>query len=278
MEKRRLKPAAFIKRYLRILVAGTILLIIFGIAIFAPLIATHDPMDVNPYERNKLPDDNNLLGTDYLGRDIFSRIIYGSRTSLIISISVQALAVIIGTVLGLLCGYFRKVDMILMRVLEALNALPTILLAIVMATVLGPGVDKLIFTLVIVNLPGIARLVRSQVLSIKEQEHVECARASGASDARIIFKYILPMCTSPLIIRFTGGLAGNILTQASLSFLGVGIDPRLPNWGGIINDGKQMIFSQPGQCAYPGFAIIITVLAFSILGDGVRDALDPKLR
>ncbi len=278
MEKRKLKPAAFIRRYLRILVAGAVLLIIFGIAIAAPLIATHDPMAVDTLERNKLPDDNHLLGTDFLGRDIFSRIIYGSRTSLIISISVQALAVIIGTVLGLLCGYFRKVDMILMRVLEALNALPTILLAIVMATVLGPGVDKLIFTLVIVNLPGIARLVRSQVLSIKEQEHVECARASGASNARIIFKYILPMCTSPLIIRFTGGLAGNILTQASLSFLGVGIDPRLPNWGGIINDGKQMIFSQPGQCAYPGFAIIITVLAFSILGDGVRDALDPKLR
>jgi len=184
MEKRKLKPGAFIKRYLRILVAGFVLLIIFGIAIFAPLIATHDPMSINVYEQNKLPNENHILGTDYLGRDIFSRIIYGARTSLLISISVNALAIIIGAILGLLCGYFRKVDQILMRVLEALNALPTILLAIVMATVLGAGVDKLIFTLVIVNLPSIARLVRSQVLSIKEQEFVECAKASGASDLR----------------------------------------------------------------------------------------------
>ena len=278
MEKRRLKPLAFIKRYLRILVAGTVLLFIFGVAIFAPYIATHDPMQNNTYIKNQLPDDEYILGTDYLGRDLFSRIVYGTRSSLMISISVNFLAIIIGTVLGLLCGYYRKVDQILMRVLEAINALPTILLAIVMVTVLGQGVDKLIMTLVVVNLPGIARLVRSQVLSIKEQEHVECARASGASNLRIIFKYILPLCTSPLIIRFTGGLSGTILTQASLSFLGVGIDPRQPNWGAIINDGREMLFSRPGQCAYPGFAIIITVLAFSILGDGVRDALDPKLR
>ncbi len=278
MEKRKMKPGAFLRRYLRIIVAGTVLLCIFLIAIFAPFIATHDPNQSNIYQMNQMPDEEHIMGTDLFGRDIFSRIVYGSRVSLLISITVNILAIIIGICLGLLVGYYRMADKIIMRILEGINALPTILLAITLITVLGDGVDKLILCLTVVNLPGIARLVRAQVLSIKEKEHVECARASGAGNIRIMFKYVLPLCISPLIIRFTSGLGSTILIQASLSFLGVGLNPRTPSWGGVINEGKNLIMVQPHQCGYAGLAIMITVLAFSILGDGIRDILDPKLR
>ncbi|MCQ2566450.1 MAG: ABC transporter permease [Clostridia bacterium] len=278
MEKKKMKPGAFFRRYIRILVAGAVLLFIFCVAIFAPFIATHDPDETDIYKMNQLPSEEHILGTDPFGRDVFSRLVYGSRSTLIISITVNALAIIIGACLGLLCGYYKNVDAILMRILEGINALPTILLALVLITVMGNGIDKLIICLVAVNLPGIARLVRAQVLSIKEKEHVECAKACGAKNRRIMFKYVLPLCYSPLIIRFTSGLGATILTQASLSFLGVGMDPHMANWGGMINEGKAMIFAMPQQCAYPGICIAITVLAFSILGDGVRDVLDPKLR
>jgi len=276
--KRKAKFVSFMKRYGRIITAGTVLIIITLIAIFAPLIATHDPYQVNIYEAKITPNDEHIMGTDAYGRDIFSRVIYGTRASLIISVSVNALAIIIGTIIGLMCGYFPRVDKIVMRIMEALNALPMLLLAIVFASVLGPGIDKLIICLTVVNLPGIARLVRSQVLSLKEKEFVESAKASGASNFRIIFKYILPLCYSPLIIRFTNGLSATILTQSTLSFLGVGLDPQIPTWGGIIGEGRAYMVAYPHMCTYAGFAIVITVLAFSIFGDGVRDVLDPKLR
>ena len=278
MEKKKMKPGAFFKRYIRVMAAGAVLVCIFLVAIFAPAVATHDPHEADIYKMNQLPSEEHIMGTDMFGRDIFSRIIYGSRVSLLISITVNVLAIVIGTSLGLLVGYYRWADQIIMRVLEGINALPTIVFAITLVTVLGDGLDKLIICLTVVNLPSIARLVRSQVLSIREKEFVECAKASGASSARIMFKYILPQCFSPLIIRFTNGLGSTILTQASLSFLGVGLDPRTPNWGGVINEGKNLVMVQPHQCAYAGLAIMITVLAFSILGDGVRDILDPKLR
>ena len=278
MEKRKMKPGAFIRRYIRVMVAGAVLACIFFIAIFAPMVATHDPHEADIYKMNQMPSEEHIMGTDMFGRDIFSRIIYGSRVSLLISITVNVFAIVIGTCLGLLVGYYRWADQIIMRILEGINALPTIVFAITLVTVLGDGLDKLIICLTVVNLPGIARLVRSQVLSIREKEFVECAKASGAPSMRIMFKYILPQCFSPLIIRFTNGLGSTILTQASLSFLGVGLDPRTPNWGGVINEGKNLVMVQPHQCAYAGLAIMITVLAFSILGDGVRDILDPKLR
>jgi len=278
MEKKKMKPGAFFRRYIRVIAAGAVLICIFLVAIFAPAVATHDPHEADIYKMNQLPNEEHIMGTDMFGRDIFSRIIYGSRVSLLISITVNVLAIVIGTSLGLLVGYYRWADQIIMRILEGINALPTIVFAITLVTVLGDGIDKLIICLMVVNLPSIARLVRAQVLSIREKEFVECAKASGASSIRIMFKYILPQCYSPLIIRFTSGLGSTILTQASLSFLGVGLDPRTPNWGGVINEGKNLVMVQPHQCGYAGLAIMITVLAFSILGDGVRDILDPKLR
>ena len=278
MEKRKMKPGAFIRRYIRVMVAGAVLICIFLVAIFAPAVATHDPHEADIYKMNQMPSEEHIMGTDMFGRDIFSRIVYGSRVSLAISITVNILAIVIGTCLGLIVGYYKWADKIIMRILEGINALPTIVFAITLVTVLGDGLDKLIICLTVVNLPGIARLVRSQVLSIREKEFVECAKASGAPSMRIMFKYILPQCFSPLIIRFTNGLGSTILTQASLSFLGVGLDPRTPNWGGVINEGKNLVMVQPHQCGYAGLAIMITVLAFSILGDGVRDILDPKLR
>ena len=276
--KKKMTPKAFLKRYLRVMVSGAVLVFILGVAIFAPMIATHDPYESNIYNMNKLPSAEHYFGTDCFGRDIFSRVVYGSRVSLSITLTVTTLSIIIGTILGLICGYYKWADRILMRLLEGFNALPGILLSITLITILGNGVDKLIIAMVIVRLPSIARLVRQQVLSLKEKEFVECARACGASDTRIIFKHILPQCTSPLIIRFTSGLGGAILSQASLAFLGVGMDPRIPNWGGIINEGRAMVMAMPYQCAYAGVAIMITTLAFSIMGDGVRDILDPKLR
>ena len=270
MEQRRMKPGAFLRRYGRILIAGTVLLIISFIAIFAPIISTHDPMSVDVRQAKTPPNKEHLMGTDIYGRDIFSRVVYGARVSLIVSLSVNFVAIIIGTIIGLMAGYFRKVDRIVMRIMEGLNALPSILIAIVLVSVLGRGIDKLIITLAVVNLPSIARLVRSQVLSIKEKEFVESALAMGASTRKIIFGYILPLCTSPLIIRFTSGLASTLLTEASLSFLGVGLDPGIPSWGGIISEGKTVLMVHPYISAYPGFAIIITVLAFPGVAPGGR--------
>ena len=278
MNKKKMKTGAFIRRYLRVMIAGTVLVLIALVAIFAPQIATHDPGELNIRGMNQPPSEEHLFGTDYYGRDIFSRVIYGTRVSLIISLSVTTLSIVIGTCLGLLVGYYKWADRIIMRFLEGFSAMPGILLSITIITVMGNGVGKLIFAMVIVRLTGITRLVRQQVLSIKEKEHVECAKASGASNLRIMFKYILPLCSSPLIIRFTSGLGGAILSQASLAFLGVGIDPRTPSWGGVINEGRSLIMLYPYQCLYAGIAIMITTLAFSILGDGLRDILDPKLR
>ena len=255
-------------------------LLLILVVIFADQIVPYElGIKMNGSARLLKPCAEHIFGCDNLGRDMFSRMVHGTRNSLSMGIGVTAVVMVTGTVLGAICAYYGGVlDMVIMRILEGINALPTIVFALTLITVLGDGIDKLIICLTVVNLPGIARLVRSQVLSIREKEFVECAKGGGASSARIMFKYILPQCSSPLIIRFTSGLGGAILSQASLAFLGVGMDPRIPNWGGIINEGRAMVMAMPYQCAYAGVAIMITTLAFSILGDGLRDILDPKLR
>ncbi|MBR6575280.1 MAG: ABC transporter permease [Clostridia bacterium] len=278
MEKRKMKPGAFFRRYFRIMVSGTVLICIILVAIFADQIAPMDPYKVDMYNINQRPGGEHIFGTDMYGRDLFSRVVHGTGISLSIAFIVSVIAMAIGTSLGLLVGYYKWADQVIMRFLEGWAAMPDLILTITLITVLGTGVDKVIIAMVMSRVTGICRLVRQQVLSLKEKEFVECAKASGASNLRVMFKYILPQCLSPLIIRFTSGMAGGIMGLAGLAFLGVGIDPRIPSWGGIINEGRAMVMAYPYQCAYAGVAIMITTLAFSILGDGLRDILDPKLR
>ena len=270
--------SAFLRKYGRILPGGGVLAAIILISIAAPLITTYDPNALNPLDQNQFPSSVHFMGTDRFGRDIFSRVLYGARISLLVGVLVAVVSTAGGIVLGLLMGYYKTLDKIVMRVLEGVSAFPEMLLALTLACIFGNGVDKVITALAIVGTPSVARIVRSQVLSIKESEHVESARAMGATDARIMFKYILPLCVSPLIIRFTTTMASAILTEASLSFLGVGVDPNVPTWGGILSVAKDFVITHPYMAIYPGLAIVVTVLSISILGDGLRDLLDPKMK
>lgn len=272
------KTKKVLKKYGRIIIGGLLLFIIICVAVFARHIATHDPYRMDYYNLKAMPNETNIMGTDSFGRDIFSRLVYGTRISLIVGFAVSVISIVFGIILGLLAGYYTRFDKIIMRVLEGFSAMPQMLLALVFVAVLGSGIWNIIMAISIVSTPNVARLVRSQVLSIKESEHVESAVAMGASDLRIIFKYVLPLCVSPLIIRFTATMASAILTETSLSFLGVGVPPETPSWGGLLNNAKDYVSIYPHMAIYPGLAIVITVFAVSIMGDGLRDVLDPKLR
>ena len=273
-----MKPSVFLRKYGRILLGGGVLALILLATLAAPLITPYQPTAVSPAEGMQFPSAVHWMGTDRFGRDIFSWVLYGARISLLVGVAVAAVSTAAGIVLGLLMGYYRAVDRIVMRILEGLSAFPDMLLALTLACIFGNGVDKVILALSIVGTPSVARIARSQVLSIKESEHVESARAMGATDLRIMFRYILPLCVSPLIIRFTTTMASAILTEASLSFLGVGVDPTMPTWGAILSTPKDFVITHPYMAIYPGLAIVITVLSISILGDGLRDLLDPKMK
>ena len=274
----RIRTSVFLRRYSRILVGGLVLLALVFVAVCAPLIATHDPSKIDAYNVKQYPSAKHLMGTDQYGRDIFSRVVYGTRISLLVGVAVAFFSALLGVLLGLLMGYYRRIDRIVMRILEGVSAFPSMLLAMTLAAVLGSGVDKVITAITIVSVPDVAKIVRSQVLSIRESEHVESARAIGAHDGRILFRYILPLCMSPLIIRVTSSMASAILTEASLSFLGVGVSPAIPTWGSVLSEARTLVIAYPFMAIYPGLAIIITVLSISILGDGLRDVLDPKLK
>jgi len=276
--KPRRKPAAFMRRYGRVMVGGGIVGVIILIAVFAPLLSPYDPGQVDMTSAKALPSALHPFGTDVYGRDLMSRVFYGARVTLIIAVGVQVFTVLIGSTCGLLCGYYRRVDIILMRIMEGVNAIPQILLALVIASVLGAGPVKLMISLVVSGLPNITRTVRSLVLSLRQKEFVESEKAMGANDLRTIFLHILPHCYSYLIIRLNTGLASTILSLTSLSYLGVGLDPTIPNWGAIIADGQSLMLLYLHLILSPGLAICITVFGFCMLGDGLRDILDPKLR
>ena len=275
---RKMKPKVFLRKYFRILLGGTVLLAVIISAIFAPMIAGHDPLKLDVLNNAKRPTPEHILGTDNMGRDVFARLLYGGRVSLLVGLCVGILGTIFGVIVGMLSGYYPKVDKILMRVMDGLSAFPSVLMALLMLTAIGNGVPTLVLALSISYTPAISRLVRGIVLSVKEQEHVEAARAMGASDLRIMFQYILPMCASPLIIRFTITCASAILSEASLSFLGLGVGVTTPTWGNMLTDGKNFIFTAPYLLYAPGIAVIITVLAINMIGDGLRDVLDPRLK
>ena len=276
--KKRLTPKAAARRYGRIAVGGTIILIIVLLAVFAPYITSYDPAKQDLTNKCALPSAEHIFGTDIYGRDLFSRIIYGGRVTLIVSFGVQFFAVVLGAISGLVCGYFKSLDTLIMRLMEGLNSIPGILLALIMTQVFGPSMFNLMVALTIGLIPGITRMTRSQVLSLREKEFIESEKAMGASNFRIIFGHIMPSCSHYLIIRFITGFAGNILATASLSYLGVGLDPSIPNWGSIVANGQGLMLIYPHLVLYPGIAITITAFAFSMFGEGMREILDPKLR
>ena len=255
-----------------------IILLIFT-AIFAPLLAPYDPYDMQLGSSLQFPSGSHLLGTDALGRDVLSRIIYGSRNSLLVSVVAIFIAAVVGMSIGLIAGYFGGwVHLILMRIIDGLMTFPMILLALVLAALLGGGLRNVMTAIGIAMLPGYARLMCGQVLTVKESDYILAERSLGAAHLRIMVRHIFPNCIPPLIVLVTMQMGAAILAEAGLSFLGVGIEPPGAAWGTMINDGYQYLLTYPLLSFAPGVAIMLVVFGFNMLGDGLRDALDPRLR
>lgn len=248
-------------------------------AVFAPFVAPYDPILQNYEKIRAKPSREHLLGTDELGRDILSRIIYGARISLVIGLVPTTISMAIGTVLGLMAGFIgKKTDFIIMRLADIMLAFPSLLLAMVVMYTLGASLINIFIALSVVNWAGTARVVRSQTLSLKEKEFVEAAKSIGVKDAVIMIRHILPNCLPSLIVLFTMDIPGSILSESSLSFLGIGAQPPASSWGLMVVHGKQWLFNEPWVSIAPGVAILILVLAFNFLGDGLRDAIDPYMK
>lgn len=283
-EKKKVKKeAGLMKKLMRNRLAAiglTITALMTLIAIFAPLIATHSPNQMDVAHSLAVPGtDGHLLGTDNYGRDLFSRLVYGARISLMVGIAAVIFGAFFGTLLGLVSGYFGgRLDAIIMRTMDGLFAFPFILLAITLMTVLGQGLVNVIIAIGIANIPGFARIVRGQVLSVKEEEFIEVTKSLGATNGRIILQHILPNCMAPLIVYGTMSVAGAIISEAALSFLGLGVQPPTASWGSILKDGKDYLVLSPHMATFSGLAILLTVLGINLFGDGLRDALDPKMK
>lgn len=274
------------RRFLRVFLSRKV--VIFGsiiilalllIAIFAPLIAPHNPTQQNLWETLQESSGKHLFGTDHLGRDVLSRIIYGSRISLAVGIVSVGIAGCFGMFLGLLAGYFGGiVDTVIMRCIDALLAIPPLVLALAIGAALGGGLGSVMISLGIALLPTYARLIRGQVLSVKQTDYIMAARVVGCSDLRIIMMHVFPNCLPPIIVLVTLNLGFAILAEAGLSFLGLGIAPPAAAWGAMVNDGYKYLLTNPILSFAPGLCIFLVVLAFNLVGDGLRDALDPRLR
>ncbi|WP_083496802.1 ABC transporter permease [Brevibacillus choshinensis] len=264
----------------RMAITGGIVIVLFILmAILAPLIAPHDPYEVNLDNQFQKPSLQYWLGTDMFGRDVFSRIIYGSQISLLIGIVPSLITMSIGIVLGIVAGYFgRRTDFIIMTISDMVLSFPSLLLAMVVMYTLGASLLNIFIALSIVGWAGTARVVRAQTLSLKNKEFVEAARAVGVKPRIIMLRHILPNCIPQLLVLFTLEIPGSILSEASLSFLGVGAQPPASSWGLMVSNGKEFLFNAPWVAIAPGIAILVIVLAFNFLGDGLRDALDPYLK
>ena len=261
------------------IVGAVLLLLAIVAALFAPLLAPYDPTLIHPSDRLAAPGARYLLGADALGRDLVSRALYGTRVSLQVSFTAVSLASAVGITIGLLAGYFRGVtDLVLMRIMDVIFAFPTILLALALVAVLGPDLQNLIIAITIVYVPAFARITRGSTLVAREELYVEAARSIGVTHRRAMVRHVLPNVSAPIIVQFTVSLAYAILVEASLSFLGLGIQPPAPSWGSMLATGKPYVELSPWLSVVPGVAIVLTVLSFNLLGDGMRDALDPRLR
>jgi peptide/nickel transport system permease protein len=275
-----------------VLAGAVILAAIFLIGLSAPFLGTRDPSEIDPISRNKRPGAVRILtgadghqhsttywmGTDSLGRDIYSRVLYGARVSMLVGISVALISIAAGLVIGLLAGYIRWVDGFVMRIMDGLMAVPAILLAIALVSLSAAGLRAVILAIVIPEVPRVVRLVRSVVLSIREEPYVEAAVALGARTVPLIVRHVLPNAVAPLIVQATYVCASAIVIEAILSFLGVGIPPQTPTWGNIMAEGRSLFRVFPHNILFPGIFLAATVLAVNIMGDGLRDSLDPRLR
>lgn len=256
-----------------------IILFLLLVAVLGPLVMPYDPNLSDMTKSFLQPNAQHWFGTDQLGRDIFSRIIAGARISLTVGLSAVAIALTIGVVLGSVAGYFGgRLDTVIMRFMDMMLSIPSILLAIAFMAALGKGIDKAVIAIGLVSIPEYARIVRGSILSVKENDYVQAARIIGNKDSRIIFKHILPNVLSSIVVRATLGISTAVLDTSALGFLGLGVQPPAAEWGDMLGRARGFIFTAPYTLIFPGVAITITVLAFNLLGDGLRDALDPKSR
>ena len=270
---------ASLRRDTRAIIGITVIVIIVLCALVAPLIATHDPIRIDLADRLRPPSGGHWMGTDIQGRDIWSRLVHGARVSLAVGLISQSIAMGLGVTLGLIAGYYgRWVDELVMRLADVTLAFPTLLLLIAMVAALQPSVGVVFVTIGIVGWAGMARLVRGQVLVVRQLEFVHAVRALGARDLRIMLRHVLPNVIAPVVIAGTLGVAGAIMAEAALSFLGLGVQPPTPSWGAMIADGRDLsqLRNAPWTSVFPGLAIGAAVLGFNLLGDALRDALDPR--
>ena len=274
-----------------VVIGGALVLLMVAIAIFAPLLGTVDPKAIDPAYRNRVPGTEHVIaradgtkttqtfwmGTDSLGRDVYSRVVYGARVSLIVGVTVALISGSIGLAIGLIAGYLRWVDVVIMRVMDGLMAIPGILLAIGLVAVWGAGLFTVILAIVVPEIPRVVRLVRSIVLTIREEPYVEAAISVGTSVPLILIRHVMPNTFAPMIVQATFVCASAILIEAILSFLGIGIPTDIPTWGNIMAEGRQLFRVYPHTILFPGVFVAVTVLAVNMLGDGLRDALDPRM-
>ncbi|PWB57223.1 MAG: hypothetical protein C3F17_21130 [Bradyrhizobiaceae bacterium] len=268
---------SLVARYPLAAAGAVIVVLIVLAAVFAPFLGTADPLALNPMQRLRPPSEANWLGTDQFGRDLWTRVVYGTRVSLTVGVCVAVLSVAIGLVIGLVAGYIRLLDAIVMRVMDGLMAIPDILLAIALVSLSGASLTTVIIAITIPSVPRVVRLVRSVVLSVREEPYVEAAVAVGTPLPKILIRHVLPNCVPPLIVQATYVCAFAMLTEAILSFLGAGTPPEIPSWGNMMAEGRMFFPIAPRIVLFPGVALALTILAVNVLGDGLRDRLDPKL-
>lgn len=269
---------SFCKNRLALIGLGIVIFFII-LAIIAPVIAPYSFKEQDLTKRLLAPSSEHWFGTDDFGRDIFSRVVYGARISLWVGFFSVLGSVVLGTALGIISGYYgRWVDAIISRIFDIMLAFPSILLAIAVVAILGPSLQNALIAIAVINIPNFGRLVRSKVLSVKQEEYIMAARAVGMKDSRILFRHILPNSISPVIVQATLAIATAIIEAAALGFLGMGAQAPTPEWGKMLSDSKQYLMQAPWTLFFPGMAIMLTVLGFNLMGDGLRDVLDPKMK
>ncbi|MCZ8309260.1 MAG: ABC transporter permease [Magnetospirillum sp.] len=265
------------RRHLSIVIGGLLLALMVAVALAAPFLGTVDPAALSPIRRLRMPSEQYWFGTDALGRDVYSRVVYGARASLFVGFAVAFVAVLAGLLFGLLAGFNRWIDAILMRIMDGLMSIPSVLLAIALMALTRASLENVIAAIAIAEIPRVTRLVRSIVLGLREQPFVEAAIAVGTSTPLILWRHILPNTFAPLIVQATYIAASAIITEAILSFIGAGLPPSIPTWGNIIAEGRAIFQVRPHLILIPAGFLSVTVLAINLLGDGMRDALDPRL-